>query len=185
MSTPQRHRCAIVRRYSDGRDRRCRRSTRPSRTKGCLGTQRPGIGTRRPGTPAAHRRIEDAQRQNRFRRGGGYEWREGPTHEILRQRPGSVEGAGGFAALAADEPTGNARAVDATGRVEIQQPLVDAAELLDAKIFRRRCAGIRPALCESSAPASPGAQRDRQAGRCRRVARAPARKSSVEGWHVQ
>ena len=43
---------------------------------------------------AAHRRIQHPQRKNRFRRGGGDEWREGPTDEILRQGPGSVEGAG-------------------------------------------------------------------------------------------
>ena len=80
---------------------------------------------------AAHGRIEDAQREDRLGRRVVDERRERAAHEVLGQRPRRVEGTGRFAAFRADE---RAWRSSEAGRIEVEETLVHAAELLDAEI---------------------------------------------------
>ena len=87
---------------------------------------------------AAHRRIDDAQREDVVRRRSMNERRERPADHEFGQRLGRVERAGFFAPPAVRAARGfrwNARrGIRQIARVEIEHALVNSAELLDAEI---------------------------------------------------
>ena len=118
---------------------------------------------------AAHRGIEDPQRQDGFGLGVAHQGRERAPNDILRQCAGRVERACCLAALRVLEPD---RAVD-LDRFEIEHTLVDASQLLDPEIGIRDSLPPRSRRSSSSGPAAPAGRRRRRARPIRPAARAP------------
>ena len=80
---------------------------------------------------ASHRRIDDAQSKNRVGIRIAYQWREGPPHQVVRNRLWRVERAGRLP-NPGSAFEGHTCSIDA--RFVVEQRLVHGAELLNAKV---------------------------------------------------